>query len=60
MTDFAAAVVEAFTGRLLTDFAAAVRARLGADRLRSHVPLAPFTTFRVGGPAEWLIETRGS
>ena len=23
-------------------------------------PLAPLTTFRVGGPAEWLIETRSS
>lgn len=44
----------------MTDFARAVRAALGADRLRSHVPLAAFTTFRVGGPAEWLIETRGS
>ena len=33
---------------------------LGADRLRRHVPLAPFTTFRVGGPAEWFLETRTS
>jgi UDP-N-acetylmuramate dehydrogenase len=24
------------------------------------VPLAPLTTFRVGGPAEWLVETRSS
>ena len=44
----------------MTDFAALVRAMLGADRLRSHVPLAAFTTFRVGGPAEWLIETRAA
>jgi UDP-N-acetylmuramate dehydrogenase len=44
----------------VTDFEAMVRARLGADRLRSHVPLAAFTTFRVGGPAEWLLETHGS
>lgn len=29
-------------------------------RLASGVPLAPFTTFRVGGPADWLIETRSA
>jgi UDP-N-acetylmuramate dehydrogenase len=29
-------------------------------RLRSEVPLAPFTTFKVGGPAEWLVETSGA
>src|SRR5438132_68067 len=28
------------------------------DRLRTDIPLAPFTTFRVGGPAERLLETR--
>jgi UDP-N-acetylmuramate dehydrogenase len=44
----------------VTDFAAAMRATFGDGRLRSQVPLAPFTTFRVGGPAEWLIETRTS
>jgi UDP-N-acetylmuramate dehydrogenase len=42
------------------DFAAAMRSAFGADRLRAGVPLAPFTTFRVGGPADWLIETRSS
>jgi UDP-N-acetylmuramate dehydrogenase len=41
-------------------FAAAVDGALGADRLRSRVALAPFTTFRVGGAAEWLLETRNS
>jgi UDP-N-acetylmuramate dehydrogenase len=30
------------------------------DRLRRNVPLAGLTTFRVGGPAEYLIECRGS
>jgi UDP-N-acetylmuramate dehydrogenase len=29
-------------------------------RVRCHAPLAPLTTFRVGGPAEWLVETRSS
>ena len=37
-----------------------MHAAFGPDRLRSNVVLAPFTTFRVGGAAEWLIETRGS
>ena len=34
--------------------------RFGASRLRSAVSLAPFTTFKVGGPAEWLLETTSS
>ncbi len=42
------------------NLADAFRVRMGADRLRAGVPLAPLTTFRVGGPAEWLIETRNS
>lgn len=33
--------------------------RFGA-RVRTEVPLAPLTTFRVGGPADWLVETRSS
>jgi UDP-N-acetylmuramate dehydrogenase len=37
-------------------FAARVRVRLGPDRLRPGVPLAPFTTFHVGGAAEWLAD----
>jgi UDP-N-acetylmuramate dehydrogenase len=42
-------------------FAERMRARLGPGRLRANVPLAPLTTFRVGGPAEWLaeVETAG-
>lgn len=40
--------------------AAALGARLvaafGADRVRRSVPLAGFTTFRVGGPAEWMVD----
>ena len=38
----------------------ALRTAFGADRVRSQVVLAPFTTFRVGGPAEWFVETRQS
>jgi len=31
---------------------------VGEGRLTGDVPLAPFTTFRVGGPAEWFFEPR--
>ena len=31
---------------------------LGADRVTRNAPLAPLTTFRVGGPAEWLVTLR--
>ena len=44
----------------MSDFAAAMRSAFGGDRLRAGAPLAPLTTFRVGGPADWLIETRTS
>ena len=44
----------------MSDFADAMRSAFGADRLRSQALLAPLTTFRVGGPADWLIETRSS
>lgn len=30
----------------------ALAAALGPDRLREHVPLAPLTTFKIGGPAD--------
>ena len=35
-------------------------ARFGAERFRAGVPLAPFTTFKVGGRADWLLETKSS
>jgi UDP-N-acetylmuramate dehydrogenase len=34
--------------------------RFGAARVRSEASLAPFTTFKVGGPAQWLVETASS
>jgi UDP-N-acetylmuramate dehydrogenase len=37
-------------------FAARWSARLGPDRWRANVPLAPLTTFHVGGPADWLAD----
>jgi UDP-N-acetylmuramate dehydrogenase len=41
------------------EFGKRLRAAFG-DRVQQDAPLAPLTTFRVGGPADWLIETRGS
>jgi UDP-N-acetylmuramate dehydrogenase len=35
-----------------------LEARLGADRIQRSVPLAPFTTFRIGGPADLYYEAR--
>jgi UDP-N-acetylmuramate dehydrogenase len=42
----------------MSDFGASLADAFGPDRVRRQVPLAPLTTFRVGGPAEWLLETR--
>jgi UDP-N-acetylmuramate dehydrogenase len=36
----------------------ALAVRLGTDRVRSNVPLAPFTTFRIGGPADLFFRAR--
>jgi UDP-N-acetylmuramate dehydrogenase len=36
----------------------ALRARLGSDRLEKDVPLAPYTTFKIGGPADYLFRAR--
>jgi UDP-N-acetylmuramate dehydrogenase len=44
----------------MSDFGAVLRDAFGADRVLAGASLAPFTTFRVGGPAEWLVETRNS
>jgi len=44
----------------MSDFAQALDQAFGADRVRRDVPLAPMTTFKVGGPAELLIETQNA
>lgn len=36
-----------------------LRAIAGEDAVRVDAPLAPLTTFRVGGPAEFLVESSG-
>ncbi len=38
----------------------ALAARLGEDRLERDVPLAPYTTFRIGGPADLLYRARSA
>lgn len=42
----------------MSTLAGAVATVLGADRVRSNVSLAPFTTLKVGGPADVLVETQ--
>lgn len=37
------------------EIGALLREVLPAERIQHEAPLAPFTTFRVGGPAEWLV-----
>jgi UDP-N-acetylmuramate dehydrogenase len=41
-------------------FGAELQRHFPADRIREHAALAPLTTFRVGGAADWLLETRSS
>ena len=38
-----------------TPFAARLRDVLPASAIEARAPLAPLTTFNVGGPADWLI-----
>jgi UDP-N-acetylmuramate dehydrogenase len=35
-------------------------ARFGVERVRIGAPLARYTTWRVGGPADWLLATRSA
>jgi len=42
----------------MSDFAQLLESRVGAGRVRHDVPLREYTTFRVGGPADWLFEPR--
>lgn len=40
------------------EFERGIAQRLGPGRLGAQVPLAPLTTFKVGGAAEWLLDVR--
>ncbi len=44
----------------MIDLRALLETATAADRVRSNHPLAAYTTFRVGGAAEWLVETRSA
>jgi UDP-N-acetylmuramate dehydrogenase len=44
----------------LRDFASRLEQTFGVERVHRDAPLAPFTTFKVGGPADVLVETRNS
>jgi UDP-N-acetylmuramate dehydrogenase len=37
---------------------AQLSAVVGPERVKANVPLAPMTTFGVGGPADWFVEVR--
>ena len=39
----------------MTDLGARLREAFGNDRVAHDAPLAPFTTFRAGGHADWLV-----
>ena len=39
-------------------FRAELEDAFGPGRVRTGVPLAGYTTFKVGGPADFLVETR--
>ena len=43
---------------MITAFERSLRQALGEDRVGTAVPLAPLTTFRVGGTAEYFVEAR--
>lgn len=40
----------------MADLGARLAQTFGADHVRADATLAPFTTFKVGGPADWLID----
>ena len=44
----------------MSDFASRMVSAFGRDRVLANAPLAPLTTFKVGGPADWLLEPRTS
>ena len=44
----------------MTAFDTALAALLGEERVARNAPLAPFTTFKVGGPADWLVTLKNA
>jgi UDP-N-acetylmuramate dehydrogenase len=44
----------------VTDIGVRLRSAVGPDRVLRDAPLAPYTTFKVGGPADWLVQARNA
>jgi UDP-N-acetylmuramate dehydrogenase len=44
------------TAQAIDEFRRIAQTRLVSERLRAGVPLAPYTTFRIGGPADLLYD----
>jgi len=44
----------------VTDIGVRLRSAIGPDRVLRDAPLAPYTTFKVGGPADWLVQARNA
>jgi UDP-N-acetylmuramate dehydrogenase len=44
----------------MTHFETRMRDAFGPGRVRHDVALGPLTTFKVGGPAEWLVDLHGA
>ncbi len=44
----------------MIDVGARLAEAFGTEHVRHDAPLAPLTTFKVGGPAEWLVDLHGS
>jgi UDP-N-acetylmuramate dehydrogenase len=44
----------------MSDVDTRLREAFGEARVRRDAPLGPFTTFRVGGPADWVVDLHGS
>lgn len=44
----------------MTGFGERLREAFGTERVLEGAALAPFTTFRVGGPADWLVTVRSA
>ncbi len=44
----------------MIDIRSRLREAIEADRVQRDAPLAPFTTFKVGGAADWLVHVRNA
>jgi UDP-N-acetylmuramate dehydrogenase len=44
----------------MMDIGGRLRAAIAPDRVLRDAPLAPYTTFKVGGPADWLVHARNA